>query len=54
MPARVAQKRLSFCRDWAFTAHVNTYKEATMGLTNSFNAVLVGAAFAFVALMLFV
>jgi len=29
-------------------------EEATMGLTNSFNAVLVGAAFAFVALMLFI
>jgi hypothetical protein len=33
---------------------VNTEEEAIMGLTNSFNAVLVGAAFAFVALMLFI
>jgi hypothetical protein len=29
-------------------------EEAAMGLTNSFNAVLVGAAFAFVALMIFI
>jgi hypothetical protein len=29
-------------------------EEATMGLTNSFNAVLVGAAFVFVAMMIFI
>lgn len=29
-------------------------EEATMGLTNSFNAVLVGAAFVFVTMMIFI
>jgi hypothetical protein len=29
-------------------------EEAAMGLTNSFNAVLVGAAFVFVAMMIFI
>jgi hypothetical protein len=29
-------------------------EEAAMGLTNSFNAVLVGAAFTFVAIMIFI